>query len=143
LGVTEREPRLLAFGAVGKAPPYQIEFYVDEAGRRPVLKWIKEELTPRKRRVLGAAMNEILQHQGLGVCGTAFGRQLGDGLFEFRLREKGLLLRVFCHAYGHKVILLLGGYDKAEDPSAKRQQSEIEEARRRLRAWELVKRGPS
>jgi putative component of toxin-antitoxin plasmid stabilization module len=128
---------------VGNGPPYRIEFYQDEAGRKPVLRWIKEELTPRKRRVLGAAMNEILQHQGLGVCGTAFGRQLGDGLFEFRLREKGLLLRVLCHAYGDKLILLLGGYDKAEDPSAKRQQSEIEEARRRLRAWELAKRRPS
>jgi putative component of toxin-antitoxin plasmid stabilization module len=88
-------------------------------------------------------MNEILQHQGLAVCGTAFGRQLRDGLFEFRLREKGLLLRVLCHAYGDKLILLLGGYDKAEDPSAKRQQSEIEEASRRLRAWELAKRRPS
>jgi len=39
-------------------------------------------------------------------------------------REK-VLLRVFCHAYGRKVVLLLNGYDKAGDPSDKRQQREI------------------
>ena len=74
------------------------------------------------RRVVGTALREILQEQGMGVCGTAFGRQLGSGLFEFRLREGDLLLRAFCHAYGDKVIVLLAAYDKSEDPSAKRQR---------------------
>ena len=72
----------------------------------------------------------------MGVCGTAFGRQLGWGLFEFRLREGNLLLRAFCHAYGDRVILLLAVYDKSEDPSAKRQQKEMELARRRLKDWQ-------
>jgi putative component of toxin-antitoxin plasmid stabilization module len=85
-------------------------------------------------------LREILQEQGIGVCGTAFGRQLGGGLFEFRLREGNLLLRAFCHAYGDKVILLLAGYDKSEDPSAKRQQKEIELARRRLTDWQQRQR---
>jgi phage-related protein len=88
------------------------------------------------RRVVGTALREILQEQGMGVCGTAFGRQLGGGLFEFRLREGNLLLRAFCHAYSDKVILLLAAYDKSEDPSAKRQQKEIELARRRLTDWQ-------
>jgi len=42
------------------------------------------------------------------------------------------LLRVFCHAYGNRIILLLGGYDKGSDPSAKRQNEEIRVARQRL-----------
>jgi len=39
---------------------------------------------------------------------------------------------MFCHAYGTKIVLLLGGYDKASDPSAKRQRQEIDVARARL-----------
>jgi hypothetical protein len=47
-------------------------------------------------------------------------------------RGEEVLLRVFCHAYGRRVILLLGGYDKGRDPSDRRQQAEIEKARARL-----------
>lgn len=43
-----------------------------------------------------------------------------------------VLLRVFVHFYGQKVVLLLGGYDKGEDPKPRRQQREIAEARRLL-----------
>jgi hypothetical protein len=46
-----------------------------------------------------------------------------------------LLLRVFCHAYGNQIMLLLSGYDKGEDPSDRRQQREIAEPRKRLTAW--------
>lgn len=130
-------------------PPFQLKFYVDDDGREVVRDWLRS-LSLRKKQVLGTAMQKMLQHLGVDVCKTEFGRQLRGGLFEFRLRqdagaiidEKGrrvppekILLRVFCHAYGDKVVLLLGGYDKGEDPSPKRQQKEIEEARRRLVKW--------
>jgi hypothetical protein len=46
-------------------------------------------------------------------------------------------LRVFCHAHGQKLILLLGAYDKAKDASAKRQEREIAAARARLSEWLL------
>lgn len=114
---------------------YRIEFYEDEAGGKPALNWIRHDLGTHERRVLGTAMREILQQQGISVCGTPFGRQLGAGLFEFRLREAELLLRVFCHAHGDRVVLLLHGYDKGADPSEKRQSREIAEARRRLTRW--------
>jgi hypothetical protein len=79
-----------------------------------------------------------------------------QGIFEFRvrhdsatiLRERGLpvpeeleethtdiLLRVFCHAYGKKVVLLLAGYDKGKEPSDKRQNAEIKRAKQRLTRW--------
>jgi phage-related protein len=139
-------------------PPFDIEFYEDREGDQPVRRWLKEELTPRQRRAIGYAMSEVLQELGLGVCGTEFGKQLGGGLFEFRLRRdleeitpsnsqgqpersqasagtEKLLLRVFCHAHGEKLILLLAGYDKGRDPSPRTQRSEIALARKRLAEW--------
>ena len=88
-------------------------------------------------------------------------KQLGEGLCEFRLRynlaellhrfegrdpaqasgrSEEVLLRVFFHAHGDRV-LLLHGYDKGTDPSTRRQQREIAEARRRLRAFRESRRG--
>ena len=108
----------------------------------------------------------ILAERGLAVCATEFGRHLGQGLFEFRLRydeaaltrrlhlvaplssgasrRDRVLLRVFCYAYGQRVVLLLAGYDKGAEPSRKRQQREIDVARRRLadfQARERARRG--
>lgn len=130
---------------------YTLEFYEDEHGDQPVLRWLRDELTPTQRRAIGVAMAEILQAEGVGVCRGPYGKQLGGGLFEFRLRHDAaeilrsigkpakpkpaaerIMLRVFCHAYGDRIVLLLGGYDKGADPSAKRQQKEIATARRRL-----------
>lgn len=130
---------------------YRLEFYADTDGSEPVLRWMREELSAMQRRAIGVALREILEVEGIGVCRSGYGKQLGDGLFEFRLRhdaaeilrsagktareEPGrerILLRVFCHAHGERVVLLLGGYDKAADPSKRRQQREIAEARRRL-----------
>jgi hypothetical protein len=129
---------------------FTLEFYEDEHGDEPVLRWLRG-LSPIQRRAIGVAMAEILQAEGIGVCRGPYGKQLGDGLFEFRLRhdaaeilrslgkpfraEPGserVLLRVFCYAHGDRVILLLGGYDKGADPSRRRQQREIEIARSRL-----------
>jgi len=93
---------------------------------------------------------------GLDICGTEHGKALGQGLFEFRIRHdedvilgraksdakrKGseqVLLRIFCHAYGQRVVLLLGGYDKGSDASKRRQDREIERARARLRSFKLM-----
>ncbi len=125
---------------------YRLEFYEDERGDKPVLRWIREELTRTQRAVLGQAMREVLQEEGVSVCGTEFGRQLGKGLFEFRLRrsveEAGarILLRVFCHAYGDRIVLLLGSYDKGADPSPRRQDEEISVARSRLASWRRRRR---
>ena len=146
-------------GKAGMA--FELEFYEDKAGNRPVYRWITEGLSPVLQRLLGAAMRATLQKDGIGVCETEFGKQLGGGLFEFRLnadpqpiideerRRQGkkpkkidppvekVLLRVFCHAHGDRLILLLGAYDKAQDDSKRRQETEIEIARARLRQWKL------
>jgi hypothetical protein len=127
-----------------------------------VLEWIRNDLTPEQRAALGKAMQHTLQVLGVGVCATQFGRQLGEGLCEFRLRynlaelvhrfegsqpqasgrsSEEILLRVFFHVHGERVILLLHGYDKGADSSARRQQREIAEARRRLRDFRQTRRG--
>jgi hypothetical protein len=120
---------------------HTLEFYEDDEGREPVRRWLREELTSAKRQALGYAMQVVLQRLGIAVCGTEFGRQLGGGLFEFRLRSDlrdqvrpgptpaRFLFRVFCHAHGERLILLLAAYDKGEDPSPRL-------ARTRLRDWQ-------
>jgi phage-related protein len=132
----------------GDPPLFEIEFYADESGDMPCLRWIREDLSPTKRRALGMAMNEVLQRHGVQVVGErSWGRQLGQGLFEFRvdrtvkpddeIAEK-LVLRVFCHAHGDRKILVLHGYDKGKSQSSRRQQREIEAARSRLASWRAI-----
>jgi phage-related protein len=131
-----------------KRPAYEIEFYETEDGDQPARRWMREELTPTKRRAIGTAMNRILAEEGVNVCSSEWGKALGDGLYEFRLRDEiqeagvseSILLRVFFHAFGDKIILLLGGYDKGEHPSSRRQQREIAEARRRLADFQARRR---
>ena len=48
--------------------------------------------------------------------------------------------RIFCHAHGDKIILLLGAYDKGQDVSKKRQQQEIALAKDRLKDWTTRRR---
>jgi hypothetical protein len=46
--------------------------------------------------------------------------------------KEEILLRVYCHAFGDKIVLLLAGYDKLRSPSRKRENDEIALARKRL-----------
>ena len=133
---------------------FTLTYYCTPDGDEPVRRWILDTLNAHKRRAVVMGLQHILAERGLAVCATEFGRRLGQGLFEFRLRydeaalrrrlhlvgqlspgpsrRDPVLLRVLCHAHGHRVILLLAGYDKGADPSRKRQQREIDIARRRL-----------
>jgi len=138
------------------APEWKLEFY-EEDGREPVLEFLRG-LYQVKEQALAAALNNVLAYEGIGVCGSSWGKwvQGAAGIFEFRLRhdaarilrERGLpvpkeskegggkiVLRVFCHAHGEKVVLLLAGYDKGKEPSSKRQSAEIKRARQRLTRW--------
>lgn len=121
-------------------PAYTLEFYEDAEGHQPVRDWLKSDLTPDDRRTVGTALRTILEVHGVNVCGSSFGRQLGGGLFEFRLREEPLVVRIFCHAHGARLILLLGGYHKGQDPSERRQHREIATARARLEEWRARQR---
>jgi hypothetical protein len=142
--------------AAEAGPAWTLEFY-EEDGREPVLDFLRG-LDDVKEQALTAALRNILAYDGIGVCGSSWGKwvQKAPGIFEFRvrhdaatiLRERGLhvpanldtshqtiLFRVFCHAHGEKVVLLLAAYDKGKESSAKRQNAEIKRAKQRLARW--------
>ncbi|GBE23378.1 MAG TPA: hypothetical protein ENH00_15000 [Actinobacteria bacterium] len=114
-----------------------------------------DNLEPYKRGALPAALQEILARHGKDVCNTEYGKNLGKGLYEFRLRhtydeivaqhsDAGSIappsrdrdacvpLRVFFYPHGDKLILLLSAYDKGRQASSRRQDKEIKRARRFL-----------
>ena len=111
-----------------------------------------EKLSDFKFAALDAAMSRVLAVRGPELVRTEWLKALGEGLHEFRVRHDAdeiarmfgvevtsgaggsevVLLRLFVHFHGAKVILLIGGYDKGGDPSERRQQREIREARRLL-----------
>jgi putative component of toxin-antitoxin plasmid stabilization module len=132
---------------------WTVEFFEDDQGRQPAREWL-QSLDSLKRNAAIAAIEVVLADLGLNVCETEYGKHLGTGLFEFRIRHdetavrgkvgeerKGkrgeVLLRIFCHAHGKKIVLLLGGYDKGAAPSKRRQEREINTARQRLRSFKL------
>jgi hypothetical protein len=142
-------------------PEYEIEFY-EEDGRQPFRRFL-DGLDLIKRLAMVAAIEQVLTKQGVDVCRSSWGKTLGQGLFEFRVRHTAaeirgmfggdplgpgdherppgkILLRAFCHAYGDRIVLLLGGYDKGVDSSKRRQQEEIKIARKRLRAFKASQR---
>ncbi len=143
-----------------KLPPeYEIEFFRRPDGSEPVRRFI-DSLSDDKRDALLATLTHVLARQGLGVCGSEWGKQLGGGLAELRLRHderkvlvradsdtgadlpnpspEKILLRVFFHAHGKRLVLLLSGYDKGARPSARHQQREIERARVYLKEWQAM-----
>lgn len=112
------------------------------------------KLRPYEQAVLTAAIEKVLAALGVAVCATEWGKALGHGLYEFRIRKslktiteqfgpadderlppgsaRPVLIRVFFTVYGDRVVLLLGVYDKGNDTSAKRQRREITRARQEL-----------
>jgi len=144
-------------------PAWTLEFF-EEKGREPVLEFLRG-LDELKEQALAAALSNVLAYEGIGVCGSSWGKWIpgAPGIFEFRvrhdaatiLRERGLpvpediergsniLLRVFCHAHGNKLVLLLAAYDKGKEPSAKRQNTEIARAKQRLTFWKAQQKGTS
>jgi len=138
------------------------EFYEDADGRRPVEVWIGD-LGEVEFEALATAIEEILEKDGIALASTPWLKALGEGLHEFRVRHDAptikalyadsgasepakpakILLRLFVHFHGQKVILLLHGYDKGSDDSPRRQNKEIKEARKRLRAWRLAQASQS
>lgn len=133
---------------------WTVEFFEDAWGRMPVMRWMEKELDEFQRVAADAAITRILTKEGINLAGTQWMKPLGDGLYEFRVRHtseeinslykpsskangvhRPLLLRFFLSFHGKKIILLLSAYDKGKASSKHRQQSEIEIARKRLKAW--------
>jgi len=142
------------------ADGWRVEFCAGQGGREPCREWA-DGLSPQKRAAFTAAVRLVLARRGLDVVETEYGKALGGGLYEFRVRwtaaeirhkieglppeevggaAEAILLRVFFCTAGHKIILLLNGYDKGRDSSARRQQREIARARKLLTAYQEAQR---
>lgn len=117
-----------------------------------------------REAVLVAAIDHILVRRGIDLVGTEWCKSLGNGLYEFRVRQslravysiagvepdatfisvpnpdETVQLRVFCTFHGDRIVLLLSGYDKGKDPSRNKQNREIKAARKLLKEW---KRSPA
>jgi hypothetical protein len=138
---------------------WRVRYYKDlDTKQQPAKDWLKALYNkPEERPKWAAAMaaiHHVLKQRGTDVCESEWGKNLGKGLYEFRVRNpadqiqskfplrdrlpkdvpagKGpvtILLRIFFMTYGKEVILLLCGYDKDKDPRASKQSEEIERAR--------------
>lgn len=138
--------------------PWKLEVFATDDGAEPFTTFA-DNLDDFTWAALDAALRAVLAPRGLDLVRTEWLKPLGTGLHEFRVRHdaaeieqmfggvdadeaanaisppRAILLRVFVHFYGDKVVLLLSGYDKAKDPSAKRQERDITQARKYLTAW--------
>jgi len=133
---------------------WKISFYRDlETGEKPCREWLDElaEDDPDKRLAALAAIERVLAKQGINVCEGEWGKNLGRGLYEFRIRHPAttieamfqpkeaparkaagkprILLRIFFTTYGKHVILLCSGYDKGTNPGKGFQSQQIKAAR--------------
>jgi hypothetical protein len=108
-----------------------VELFVDAAGSCPYERFI-DRVDDTTFAAVDAAVEHVLTRHGLELCKTEWMKALGEGLYEFRIRHDAteiaerfgqepstpgtrpasILVRVFCHFYGDRVVLLLSGYDK-------------------------------
>ncbi len=111
-----------------------------------------KSLTPIKQRTLEASIDKILLIHGLELVDGDLIKNLGGGLYEFRVgptttrmmnragnsdmdTHQKIALRVFLSFEGNRLIVILGSYDKGANDSKSRQQSAIAQSRRLLKAW--------
>lgn len=133
---------------------YALHFYDEPISGRLPAKDMLDGLSAAKQHAARIALSKILAEQGTDICDTDWGKALGKGLYEFRIRHDAneilrerdpallnkigplptepTLLRVFFSVHDGRIVLLLAGYDKGRDPSRKRQDREIATARARL-----------
>lgn len=133
---------------------WTIEYYVSASGERIGSGWL-DDLDEDHRAAWLAFVEMLLVPHGKDIPYRNWIKALGEGLFELRIDQPehslrsifgaaregdaapkvSILLRAFCTFSGNRIVIVFGGYDKGNDPSKKRQQREINAARRALAAW--------
>lgn len=140
--------------AAGARGDWSVEYYVGAKGERLGSGWL-DDLDEEHRAAWLAFAEVLLVPYGKDIPYRNWVKALGEGLFELRIDQPehslrsifgatdepeagpkaSILLRAFCTFTGKRIVIVLGGYDKGNDPSKKRQQREINAARRALAAW--------
>jgi len=140
------------------ARQWTVEVWEDsKTGRSPFASWF-ENLDEYDQIVVTTVIEKIVKRLGIDVCDTEWGKNLGGSLYEVRIRrplsnivswgepdtfqvpddlppDESVLLRLYCTFHGDRIVLFVSGYDKGKDPSSKREQREINTARKHIRAW--------
>jgi hypothetical protein len=115
-------------------------------------RFVKSLPPPVKQRTLEASIDKILLIHGPELVDGDLIKNLGGGLYEYRvgptttrmMKRAGeggtdvhqkIALRVFLSFEGSRLITILGSYDKGANDSKSKQQSAIANSRRLLRAW--------
>jgi hypothetical protein len=83
----------------------------------------------------------VLSTRGIELLGGNWLKDLGDELYQLRLRILGndgkarILLRVFLTFISHDEILIISGYCKLRNPGSVNQRFEISRAKLLLKQW--------
>lgn len=77
---------------------WEIEFFEHpDTGKQPARDWL-DGLDEDKRLALIAAIEQILEPRGIDVCESEWGKNLGSGLYEFRIRHNAEEIRAMFPA---------------------------------------------
>ena len=116
---------------------WTLEVFATDSGDEPFTRFM-DDLSDAAAVALDAALNHVLAVRGMDLAKSEWLKPLGQGLHEFRVRHtadeirhmfadeqpgvapdpESILLRVFVHFHGQKVVLLLSGYDKQDDANS-------------------------
>lgn len=132
---------------------------VDINGTSPFQAFMKS-LNDHQLIIVEAALEIVLKRRGPDVCQTEWGKPVGDGVYEFRIRRgvseiyrsmdqeppedvadgPNPLLRVFFACDKGRVLLLLGGFDKLKNNKSRNQNQQIQQAKELLKGYRRERR---
>ena len=109
---------------------FEIDYYEDAAGQKPVQKFIDGLSKKMQARVFGRL--ELLEEYG-SQLGMPFSKCLRDGVFELRVTQGSNTTRIlYFFAKGKRIVLTHGFAKKTRKTPAR----EIERAKRMREDWE-------
>lgn len=73
-------------GSGADDPAWTVEVWADRTGRSPFAEWF-ESLHEYDQAVVDAVVTCVLARLGIDVCRTEWGKALGQGLYEVRVRR--------------------------------------------------------
>lgn len=108
---------------------FEISYYEDSAGSRPVEAFIDSLDVKMRAKALGRL--ELLEEYGPRL-GMPFSRHLDDGIFELRVVHGGNAVRLLYFFVSGKVVVLTHGFAKKTQKTPVR---ELERAKRAREEW--------
>ncbi|NBN91880.1 MAG: hypothetical protein EB009_04915 [Actinobacteria bacterium] len=121
--------------------PSLIQYLEDFNGETPFIRWFFESLTQEEQDFVDFVLDGVLSSSGIDLLSGNWLKDLGDNLYQLRLRILGsdgrarILLRVFLTFFPNDEILIISGYCKLRNPGSANQKFEIDRAKQLLKQW--------